>query len=106
MGQACSISDLLLMETQVKYIHTRYVYVHTRLDWFKIYVWRIYTEGTSYVITYGLETPEQLMFAKNMQSLHRASHLKFCNMWYNERIGEQGSRAELWQYFFNKSCSE
>ena len=43
---------------------------------------------------------------KKVQSLPRTSHLKFCNIWYNERIGEQGSRTELWQYFLIKSCSE
>ena len=102
LGQIDVLSVTLRQHNAV----SAFVCITIILDWFKIYVWRIYTEGTSYVVPHSLESPEPFLFAKNMQSLDRASHLKFCNMWYNERIGEQGSRAKLWQYFFNKSCSE
>ena len=51
-----------------------------------IQIWPIYPEGTTYVVAWCILMTNIFLFSHNNRNLQRASHPKFCNMWYIESI--------------------
>ena len=56
------------------------------LDSVKIKILRIYLEGTTNIVPWAVLITNLFLFSHNNRNLQRASHPKFCNMWYIESI--------------------